>query len=175
MTQHLDQDIRRWARPTTPALPLPVGLVAGAATALVLVTPVLAWLVLGDQSSDGFAPSELDFIARAPQIPLAVQWCAGVGGTAVALAALLVLHCAGRAVAPERRRLWWLLLGPFLAAGVFAAMLGRTMTAGGIGANIGYGLMMLATPVVLGGLGLVALVACVLLCRRRADMPGGWS
>lgn len=179
MTQHHDQNLLQWAgpsaSPTASALPIPAGLTAGAATVLVLVTPVLAWLALGNEAATGFAPSELSYVARAPEISTAAQWSAGVGGAAVALVALRVLHCAGRPAAPPRRRLWWLLLGPFLAAGVFAAMLGRTMTAGGIGANIGYGVMVMATPVVLGGLGLLALVACVQLFRGRADVPGGRS
>ena len=169
MTQHHDQDLLPGAgprtRPTASAPPLPPGLTAGAATALVLVAPVLAWLALGDQSAEGFAASELCYIARAPEISTAAQWSVGLGGTAVALVALRVLHCAGRPTAPERRRLWWLLLGPFLAAGVYR-------TAGGIGANIGYGLMMMTAPVVLGGLWLMALVACVQLGRRRADAGG---
>lgn len=110
-----------------------------AAVSLVLATPVAVWWVVGDVSSKGF--DDLDYMVRPVELPSVVE--AVIGGLAV----VLVIVCGavlGHALYRGRvRRAWSATVVPLFAAGVVVGAGWRVVTAGGIGANIGGGLVVL--------------------------------
>ena len=110
-----------------------------AAVTLVLATPVAVWWAVGDVSSKGF--DDLDYMVRPVQLAPLVE--AVIGGVAVVLvvASAAVL---GHALYRGRvRRAWSATVIPLCAAGAVVGAGWRVVTAGGIGANIGGGLVVL--------------------------------
>ncbi|MFJ5732333.1 hypothetical protein [Streptomyces paradoxus] len=143
-----------------------------AGAALVGGVPVAAWGLMGQQNYDGLPASELDYAFQ--------PWDIGDGVAAVAGGLALVLAVAGAAVlvrgtlrgAMDRR--WWAVLGPLVVLGLMAGVGWRILTAGGIGANIGAGLLiMLGTPVAAGLLLWSLALALWLLIERRGRGSGG--
>lgn len=118
---------------------------------LVLVAAVIGWAGLGDLSSDGFRPSELDYAHRAPE--LAVWQSASI----VVLAGLLGLWAVVIGLHRRVRRVA-LVLAPLV--GLAIAVSGRVATAGVIGANIGLGLVVVfVLPVAAAALVLALVLA----------------
>ncbi|MFF8936511.1 hypothetical protein ACF08O_17585 [Streptomyces paradoxus] len=143
-----------------------------AGAALVGGVPVAAWGLMGQQNYDGLPASELDYAFQ--------PWDIGDGVAAVAGGLALVLAVAGAAVlvrgtlrgAMDGR--WWGVLGPLVVLGLMAGVGWRILTAGGIGANIGAGLLiMLGTPVAAGLLLWALALALWLLVERRGHGSGG--
>lgn len=66
---------------------------------------------------------------------------------------------------------WAMLLGLWMGAGVGVAIFERTVTAGVIGANIGGGILMLASPVAV--IGILGISAAILWPLRRDDRAAG--
>lgn len=117
-----------------------------AAVALVLATPLAVWSLVGDLSATEF--DDLDYIWRAPDLPVAVDVALGVVSVAVVLASAAVL--LGGLRRGHVRRQWSATVVPLCVAGALLGYGGRVVTAGGIGANIGGGLMvMFAGPLIL--------------------------
>ena len=118
--------------------------------ATALASPLTAWWLIGDLSYKGRPRDRLDYAYRAPRVS-AFAHGRGVGAATLVLVATVA---AALAVAVLRRKLdWkWLRAACFLiAAGALLAMVGRVMTAGVVGANIGAGLyMFFGLPCVVG-------------------------
>ncbi|MER6756845.1 hypothetical protein ABT235_21975 [Micromonospora echinofusca] len=64
-------------------------------------------------------------------------------------------------------RRWWWVLAPLVAAGALLGLAWRVLTAGGIGANIGAGLMLIVGGPALAVLLIVAAVAALRMRRHR--------
>ncbi|MGC4763911.1 hypothetical protein ACLQ20_13745 [Micromonospora sp. DT46] len=147
-------------RPTSPITAL----------VLVLCTPVAAWWLIGDLTGDearrlAAEGVELDYAIRPVSLGATGDRVVGVlacVGVALALAWLI------RATARRRLdRRWWWVLAPLVAAGVLLGLAWRVLTAGGIGANIGAGLMVIAGGPALAVLLIVAAVAALRMRRNR--------
>ncbi|MEY9876671.1 hypothetical protein ABH931_006181 [Streptacidiphilus sp. MAP12-33] len=137
--------------------------VAVAGLALVVTSPVLTWEAVGDLSLQGY--TQLDYAVRPPRLGPGTTLALGLSATLVGLTALavLVLAFVERWVRPG----WLLVVGPLVLVGVLAGLVGRVMTAGVIGANIGAGLAAMAfVPVALMLVGLAG-GACVFMLRGR--------
>ena len=124
----------------------------------VALIPVTWWLV-GDLSSPGFAPEELDYMFRAPEAFERHATSAGLVGATVAIGCLLALVWIYSRSNADRHGL--LLVLSLAATGAFIGFAARTLTAGGIGANIGAGFVIM--------IGVAALVAAGFTWRR--DRP----
>jgi len=103
-----------------------------------LAAPFAAWWLIGDMSFRGRAADQLDYIARAPDIP---SWTTTAIGAvaltsgAASVAALFLLTRRGLV-----DRAWIPVAAMFMGAGVALAGVGRLVTAGSVGANIGGGM-----------------------------------
>ena len=131
-----------------------------AATLVVTACPFATWFLIGDLTENVADP---DYMFH-PSALTGTQSVA-IGVTAIALATIgiaVVLSAARRGVVDVTDLA---AAGPLLATGAFVGASERAMTAGVIGANIGGGLLILGSPVVL--LGLVGWSG-LLWCRRRA-------
>ncbi|MEH1102367.1 hypothetical protein [Micromonospora sp. CPCC 205561] len=137
---------------------------------LVLCTPVAAWWLIGDLTGDearrlAAEGVDLDYAIRPVNLGATGDRIVG------ALACVgVVLALAGLLRATSRRRLdprWWWVLVPLVAAGVLLGLAWRVLTAGGIGANIGAGLTVVAGGPALAVLLTVAAVAALRLRRNR--------
>jgi hypothetical protein len=109
-----------------------------AAATAVIATPIAAWWLIGDQSERIRGRGTLDYVVRAPDVP---KWLVAAAG-ATALLATLVSICA-LVVGIQKRQLdrrWLGIVVLLMSAGFIAAGIGRTITAGVHGANIGAGL-----------------------------------
>jgi hypothetical protein len=143
-----------------------------AGATLVLGVPVAAWGLMGQQNYDGLPASELDYAYQPWGIGDGVA--AGVGGLALVLAAVgaAVLVRGARRGAMDRR--WWGVVGPLVVVGLMAGVGWRILTAGGIGANIGAGLLIIFGTPVAAGLLLWALAwAFWLVTQRHGHENGG--
>ena len=118
-----------------------VQIVATRILGLALV-PVTWWL-LGDLSSPGFDPEELDYIFRAPETLNRHATAAGVTGLFVTAGCVMVLGWQYRKGGFDRRELTRVTIA--VGLGFWTGMAARVFTAGGIGANIGGGIIFLAT------------------------------
>lgn len=122
----------------------------------------VAWWLIGDLSSVGFAPDELDYMVRAPEFLERHAAAAGVVGAVLtgACAAMLGwLYIRGHI---ERR--WPAVVAEVAVLGVLAGGAARIVTAGVIGANIGGGLVVLIVPA-----GIFALRWVIRSNQPRAD------
>ncbi|MGA5205172.1 hypothetical protein [Streptomyces variegatus] len=145
--------------------------IMAAGAALVGGVPVAAWGLMGQQNHDGLPASELDYAFQ--------PWDIGDGVAAVAGGLALVLAAAGAAVlvrsslrgAMDRR--WWGVLGPLVVLGLMAGVGWRILTAGGIGANIGAGLLIIFGTPIAAGLLLWSLAWAFWLVTQRPGHEGG--
>lgn len=118
------------------SMPPPIGQVAAVTTSTVL-SAVLAWWLVGDLSYTGSAGEQgLDRLAAPP----ITEGTALVLGAVSAVLLPLVLLVAWRLRS---------VLLPAVVLGVLVGAAGRVITAGVIGANIGGGMVLLASPFVL--------------------------
>lgn len=140
-----------------------------AGAALVVGVPVAAWGLMGQQNYGGLPASELDYAFQPWDIGDGVA--AVLGGLALlaGVGATVLVRGARRGVLDPR---WWGVLGPLVVVGMVAGVGWRILTAGGVGANIGAGLLIIfGTPVVVG-LSLWALAWGVwLVTDRHGDGP----
>ena len=126
------------------------------AAVLGVALTALTWWLVGDLSSPGFAPGELDYMFRAPDTFERHTTSVGLGGAAIAIACLVLLLWMYFRGDVDRRGV--VVIGSLAAAGVYLGFAARTVTAGGIGANIGAGLVVM--------IGLAGLVALAFSSRR---------
>jgi hypothetical protein len=141
--------------------------VLGAAGAVVVAAPFAVWSWVGDQSSAG---TDLDYMMRPPMLSSTQESIVLVAST-LALVTGVVVLVAVQASGTARPPL--LALTAIAAAYTGAVGLGyRIMTAGVIGANIGGGLVLLASvPATAGGRAPAAAalgIVLVLMDHRRA-------
>ena len=141
------------------------GMQLSAATVLVAAVPAAVWGLMGQQNTEGFAESELEYAVRPWNISDGVAAGIGVVGLLLAAVATAALVRASRRGLLDRR--WWSVLGPLTVAGVIVGAGWRVMTAGVLGANIGAGLVVLLGGPVVAGLVLWALIRTVWLTTRR--------
>ncbi|ADP79347.1 hypothetical protein [Pseudofrankia inefficax] len=131
---------------------------AGAALLLVAAAPVAVAGLLGQDDYQGVPRSELDYAVRPLDIPPGRMTALGIAALLLMAAiTALLLHEARRGTAD--RRLWQVVC-PLVGVGVVFGFGYHVATAGVIGANIGYGL------VVFFGVPLVA--ALILVAAARA-------
>lgn len=146
------------------------GIVAAGA-ALVGGVPVAAWGLMGQQNFAGLPASELDYAFQ--------PWDIGDGVAAVAGGLALVLAVTGAVVLVRRSlrgamdRRWWGVLGPLVALGLMAGVGWRILTAGGIGANIGAGLLIVFGTPIAAGLLLWSLAWAFWLVTQGRGREGG--
>ena len=130
------------AGPRTPGALLTV-LGIGATVAM----PFAAWWLIGDESVTSRPRDQLDYVWHAPAISGAVTATMG----AIALV-MVVVGLVGFVAAASRRVIdsrWLLVLAAFVIAGGLLGLIGRVVTAGTIGANIGGALAILfGVPIV---------------------------
>jgi hypothetical protein len=146
---------------------------AGAAILLIAAVPVAVAGLLG-QDDDPSAPStELDYAVRPLDIPAGQMTAIGVVALLRAAAAVAVLLHGSRGRGPDRRR-WpaeprrWQVVCPLVGVGVVLGYGYHVATAGVIGANIGYGLVVLfGGPVVVVLLVVAAARAWALRAEAR--------
>ncbi|WP_156051710.1 hypothetical protein [Allokutzneria albata] len=128
--------------------------------ALVGAGALTAWWLVGDQSSQVPPGTQLDYYMRLPAYSPAVDIAIGVAGVVIGVALLV-----------RAKGLWRL---PFTGAFLLGAVLGvfgRVLTAGGIGANIGAGLVfMIGLP--LTGLCIAGLLIGSKLAARSTPDVG---
>ena len=131
---------------------------AGALTAALggVTAAIGTWYLVGDLTE---SPSHTDRMLDPPAVPPLVEHAVGIGAL-VALGAgrVTMLRAASRRAHRSMNQLILL-----VAAGMLLGLIGRMVTAGGIGANIGGGLaIMFGLPVVAA----LVLVAVVIGWRR---------
>lgn len=115
-----------------------------AAVVMVLATPVAAFWLLGDQSIDR-DPEDLDHMVRLQVSTDAIRVAGIIALAAWVIAAIVILARYGARPPADAARL----VSSLVVAGSMVAGIGRTVTAGTIGANIGGGLAVLAGPPIL--------------------------
>ena len=129
-----------------------------ATAAIVVLSPVVTWWLVGDLSERGVS---LDYLLRPPDLTQLQQQL--IGGTAlvatVAALVLLVLAVRRHVVRPGELRITI----PLVLAGVCCGFAYRVITAGVGGANIGGGIMLLFGPIFL-----LAMLAWAAMWWRRA-------
>jgi hypothetical protein len=136
---------------------------------LLVTLPVATWWLIGDLSWTG--SEDLDYLVRAPAVPAAAERAFGIGALLAAVGAL-----AAMIFATTRRRIHpsgWLCVPPVVLAGIVAGLLGRVVTAGGVGVNFGaiFGVV-LGIPAVLLLLVSAALTGVVLRASARQRAAG---
>ena len=135
--------------------------------AAVAAMPLAAWWLIGDQSETSLRPrDQLDYIWQAPDVSQTLTTIAG----AVTLATVAI-GVVGYVVAAKRRLIdtrWLLVLAASLIAGALLAAIGRILTAGSVGANIGGGIALLfGLPIVGLLIGYALLQGIGLIVSRR--------
>ena len=118
---------------------------------------VVAWWLVGDLSSPGFSREELDFTLKAPESFERNATEAGIVGGGVAMVCLSALVWIYLRDRPARFPLWS--IAAIAVVGLYAGFAARVVTAGGIGANIGGGLIVMLT--------IAGSVAGIFTLRRR--------
>ncbi|PRX16521.1 hypothetical protein CLV67_119102 [Actinoplanes italicus] len=145
-------------------LPLPAGVV------LVLATPVaISWLVgdLTDPTSLALAAEGVDLDYGIEPITFGPTGDRIVGITACVAVLFSLGLLVQQTVTSRFRGGWWAVLLPLVAVGVILGYGWRVFTAGGIGANIGAGLVLLLGGPLALGLLLAAIVPAMILLRER--------
>ena len=135
--------------------------------AAVAAMPLAAWWLIGDQSETSLRlRDQLDYIWQAPDVSQTLTSIVG----AVALATVAI-GVVGYVVAAKRRLIdtrWLLVLAASLIAGALLAAIGRILTAGSVGANIGGGIALLfGLPIVGLLIGYALLQGIGLIVSRR--------
>lgn len=117
---------------------------------IALATPFLVWFAIGDRSFRGTGGVGLSHGYGPYQVGPESGYI--VGGTAVVVAAasLAALVIRSRHGAADKRT--WAVVAALAMAGAVAAAGWRVMTAGGVGANIGAGFVLLLAPMLIAGL-----------------------
>ncbi|WP_018504481.1 hypothetical protein [Parafrankia discariae] len=151
--------------PTSPATRTPTStltraLHGGTAVLLIAAVPVAVIGLLGQDDYQGVPRSELDYAVRPPDIPAGRMTAIGVVALLLAAVATAFLLREGRRGAVDRRR--WQVVCPLVGVGVILGFGYHVATAGAIGANIGFGLVIL-----FGGPLVVALLV-VAVAREQA-------
>jgi hypothetical protein len=141
-----------------------------AGTAVVVGVPVAAWGLMGQQNYEGLPARELDYAFQPWDIGDGVA--AVVGGIALALVAVGAAVLVRGARRGEMDPRWWGVLGPLVVVGLMAGVGWRILTAGGVGANIGAGLLIMFGTPVAAGLVLWAVVRGVWLAFERRGNGG---
>jgi len=132
--------------------------------AVVVAAPLLAWWLIGPLRENNRPASDLDYYVRAPDVP---GWLVATIGTAALVVAVAAILNLARPINRRRSRSSLPFMMPLVIAGVLIAGIGRLITAGSEGANIGGGLAVLfGLPVVAILVG-VAIVAAVRAARRE--------
>jgi hypothetical protein len=139
-----------------------------ASVAVVPVAAVATWWLAGDQSE--VDPEIASYLFRAPDIVPATERAAGIVATLLLVAYLIaVLAAALRSGSPHTY------LGAsmcVIATGALIGVFARILTAGGDGANIGGGLVLLfGLPALLGFVVLAASLARSTDARQASDSP----
>ncbi|MCK9903467.1 hypothetical protein CC117_26935 [Parafrankia colletiae] len=135
----------------------------GAAILLIAAVPVAVAGLLGQDDEQGVPRSELDYAIR--PLDIAPGWMTAIGVAALLLAAASAAFLArrGRRAADRHRyRHQWQTICPLVGIGVILGLGYHIATAGVIGANIGFGLVVLFGPP------LVVVLLVVAAIRRRA-------
>jgi hypothetical protein len=111
-----------------------------AAVSLLIATPVAMWWLIGDRTE---VPAELDpdYVVRPPAIDPLVERAAGLGCALTVVVGLLLAGWVTLRVPGHRP--WWSVILSVLTAGYIVGIGLRAMTTGVIGANIGFGVMVL--------------------------------
>lgn len=142
----------------SPASTLTRALHGGAAVLLIVATPVAVAGLLGQDDYQGVPRSELDYAVRPLDIPPGRMTAVGIAALLLmAAVTALLLHEARRGTADRRR---WQVVCPLVGVGVVFGFGYHVATAGVIGANIGYGLVVF--------LGAPLVAALVLVAAARA-------
>lgn len=123
-------------------------LATAAAVLIVLAVPVVAWWLIGDQSTA--SPENADHVVQPPfRLSNKATRALGIGALVVSVAAAALL--IGASASHSFDLSWWSVVGPLLLLGILLALGWRVFTAGVVGANIGAGLFVFFVgPVVLG-------------------------
>ncbi|MDT3438961.1 MULTISPECIES: hypothetical protein [unclassified Pseudofrankia] len=116
--------------------------------------------LLGQDDYPGVPRSELDYAVRPLDIPAGRMTTIGVVALLLAAAAAALLLHGGRRGAADPRR--WQVMCPLVGVGVILGFGYHVATAGVIGANIGFGL------VIFFGVPLVAMLLVVAAAREWA-------
>jgi uncharacterized membrane protein len=127
----------------------------------------VVWWLIGRLREENLPADDLDYIARAPDVPSWLVTTIGTVALVVATAAILNLARRGNR---ECNRRWSPVVVPLGIAGVLLAGIGRLVTAGSHGANIGGGAALtfgLPVVAILVGVGVVGAVRAVR--RERAE------
>lgn len=151
--------------PRTSADPVVPDRVLAVAAPLVLVpTTVATWWLVGDLSSRMPPGTDLDYAFGPWPIDPLLETTAGIAASVVTVAVLVAAVVA--VVAGRLRSPWLTLLIGLLGCGVVIGWAARALTAGGIGANIGAGLVVLFVAPLLGVALLLALGRAWYLVRH---------
>lgn len=141
----------------------------GSVVVAILATAILAWWAIGDLTDTD--PSTADYLFRPPSIPSNTQQLIVAAAALALLLAMIALVFAWRALHPALE--WIIVIGLWLAAASALGGLERVVTVGVIGANIGGGLALMATPIAaIGLLGATMFVAIAIRRRSREQRTG---
>ena len=137
-----------------------------ATLALISASAVLTWWAVGDLSYTG--PSSLgtqqDYLIHPLNLGSGAEKLLGAVSVAVVVVAGAALLRTGSA--PRRDRRWLAVLLPLLVTGIFVGGGWRVVTSGGVGANIGGGLL-----IFFGGPLVVAVLVWSLIYSWRLTHP----
>ncbi|GGN50851.1 hypothetical protein FHR83_008991 [Actinoplanes campanulatus] len=131
---------------------------------------VASWWLVGDQTNDearelAAQGVKLDYSMEPITLGAAGDRVLGIAGCAavVALVAILVAGSATR----RMHRAWWGVAASVVLLGGYLGLVERTFTAGGIGANIGAGLVFLSVLPCTATFLVPAVSSTVMLVRER--------
>lgn len=128
-----------------------------AAIAATIAAPLLAWALIGNLSEPGLTDPDflLPPLTTTPAIRFALL---AVSAVVLAVGLATTWTSARRRVITQREAT---ALVPALGIGAFTGLAVRVLTAGGVGANIGGGLVVMAAPFVVLMLGAVLVMLLV--------------
>jgi hypothetical protein len=133
----------------------------------VFAMPFVAWWLIGDQSETNLRPrDELDYVSRAPAISGRVTAIVGAIALVIVVVGVVVHFIAAKRGLLDLR--WLAVLATFLIAGFLLAAIGRAVTAGVVGANIGGGMaIVFGLPVVALLIGYAVVQATWLIASKH--------